>query len=251
MIVTAYKTHKIKVGEDIYQILDKYLPKLSENSVVAITSKIISITQGDVVKNDGIVNKEDLIKQEADFYIESQVPTPYGKIFLTRKDNHIAFSAGIDESNADGNYILWPKNLQVVTNKIWEYLRKKHKIKNLGMIVTDSRIIPARTGIVGFCLSWCGITATRDYSGTKDIFGRELKFTNISVIESLATAATYEMGETNEQTPLAVLSDLPIVTFQNRAPTNQELSDAVFPIEKDMYGVLLNAAKWLKGGGGK
>lgn len=247
MQVTAHKTHKISVGEEIYNILDDYLPKLSERSVVAITSKIISICQNNVVQI-GSIDKDELIKREADFYIESGVPTPYGKIFLTRKDNHIAFSAGIDESNADGNYILWPKKLQETTNKIWEYLRKKHKIKNLGIIITDSRIIPARTGIVGFCLSWCGIEAVNDFTGTQDIFGREIKFTKVSVIESLATAATFEIGETAEQTPLAVLTDLPTVKFQNRPPSKQELKDAVFPIEKDMYGVLLNVVKWKKGG---
>lgn len=250
MIVKAYKTHKIKVGEDIFQILDKYLPTLSDHSVVAITSKIISISQGDVVPNDGTIDKDELIKKEADFYIESKVATPYGKIFLTRKNNHIAFSAGIDESNADGNFILWPRNLQSATNKIWGYLRKKNNIKNLGVIVTDSRVTPVRTGIVGFCISWCGFEAVNDFSGNPDIFGRDLKFTKTSTIEPLAAAAAFEMGEADEQTPLAVITNLPNIKFQNHAPTKQELDEAVFPIEKDMYGVLLNATKWKKGGAG-
>ncbi len=129
MIVNAYKTHKIKVGDDLYEILDKYLPRLEENSVVAVTSKIISICQGDVVKNDGSVNKDELVKKEADYYIESGDETLYGKVFLTRKNGHIVFTAGIDESNADGNFILWPRNLQEATNNIWHYLRKNIILK--------------------------------------------------------------------------------------------------------------------------
>ncbi|HUQ84817.1 MAG TPA: coenzyme F420-0:L-glutamate ligase [Candidatus Limnocylindrales bacterium] len=248
MIVKSYKTHKIRVGDDLLKILDKYLPPLSENSVVAITSKIISITQGDVVKNDSLISKENLIKKEADFYIESDVPTPYGKIFLTRKNGHIVFTAGIDESNADGDFVLWPRNLQDVTNKIWEYLRKKNNIKNLGIIITDSRIIPVRTGIVGFCLSWCGFEPTNSFIGKNDIFGREIMVTNVSVIESLATSATVVMGETNEQTPLAIISDIPFVKFQDRIPNREELDSVIWPIEKDMYGKLLTAIKWKKGG---
>lgn len=251
MIVKPYKTHQIKVGDDLYKILDKYLPPLKENSVVAITSKIVSLCQGDVVPNDGSVTKDELVKKEADYFIESNTDTTYGKVFLTRKNGHIAFNAGIDESNADGQYVLWPKNLQETTNKIWEYLRDKNKIKNLGIIVTDSRLIPGATGVVGFCISWCGIKPFNEFTGKPDIFGREIKFTNVNVIESLAAGATVVMGETNEQTPLAVLSDLPFVDFQNRKPTKNELDSAIWPIEKDMYGVLLKSAKWQKGRGGK
>lgn len=249
MIVKSYKTHKIRVGDNLFEILDKYLPKLSEKSVVAIASKIISITQGDVVKNDGTINKDDLIMRESDYYIENSPDHPFGKVFLTRKNGHIVFFAGIDESNSDGNFILWPKNLQDVTNKIWDYLRQKNKIKNLGVIVTDSRIIPARTGIVGFCLSWCGFEAINDFIGKKDIFGQDIKITQVSVIEPLATSAVAMMGETFEQTPLVVLTDLPFVKFQNRKPTKEELEDVIYPIEKDMYGTLLQAVKWQKGGG--
>ncbi len=251
MIVKSYKTHKIKVGDDLFKILDKYLPPLSENSVVAITSKIISICQGDVVRDDGKINKEELIKQEADYYIESDLETPYGKIFLTRKEGHIVFSAGIDESNADGNFILWPKNLQATTNKIWAYLREKNKIKNLGIIITDSRLTPARTGVIGFTITWCGFKPFNEESGKLDLFGREIKFTNVNVIESLAASAALVMGEIAEQSPLAVITEVPFVQFQNRIPTNQELSDVAWPIEKDMYGPLLTSVKWLKGGSSK
>ena len=50
MKVTAYKTHKVDVGENIFKILDEYLPHLQENSVVAIASKIIAFCQKDVIK---------------------------------------------------------------------------------------------------------------------------------------------------------------------------------------------------------
>jgi dihydrofolate synthase / folylpolyglutamate synthase len=248
MIIKSHKTHKIKVGDDLFEILDNYLPNLQEKSVVAITSKIISICQGDVIKNDGTVDKEELIKKEADFYIESHVPTPYGKVFLTRRDGHIVFSAGIDESNADGNFILWPKNLQDITNKIWTYLRKKHNLKHLGIIITDSRLTPTRTGVTGFCMTWCGLKPFNEFSGQPDIFGRIIKFTNVNVIEALASSAALTMGETHEQTPLAVLTDIPFVQFQNRKPTQKELTDVSWPIEKDMYGALLTSVKWKKGG---
>src|SRR2546423_20425 len=95
---------------------------------------------------------------------------------------------------------------------------KTHKItvgedifKILGIIVTDSRVVPLRWGIIGIALSWCGFEALKDYSGQPDIFGRLMKFEKTSLIDSLATAATVTTGEGNEQKPLAVIEDLPFV----------------------------------------
>ena len=52
MNITAYKAHKIKPYENIFEILDKYLPRLQEKNIVAIASKIIGICEGRVVKID-------------------------------------------------------------------------------------------------------------------------------------------------------------------------------------------------------
>ncbi len=251
MIVKSYKTHKIKTRDNIYKILDKYLPNLKDKSIVAITSKIISITQKDVIPVKDVSDKDELIKKEADSYVEAPVPTPYGKVFLTRKNGHIVFTAGIDESNADGNYILWPRNLQKKTNDIWEYLKNKHKLKNLGIIITDSRFNPGRTGTLGFGMSWCGFEAVKNHVGEKDIFGRNIEWIKVNVIDSLATAAALAMGEAQEQTPLSVFTDLSFVKFQDRVPNKKELDAVIWPMEKDLYGKFLTAVKWQKGGGGK
>ena len=45
MITTAVKTHKITTTDkDILRILDRYMPRLAEGSIVAIASKIVAIT---------------------------------------------------------------------------------------------------------------------------------------------------------------------------------------------------------------
>lgn len=248
MKVTAYKTHKIAVGDDLYKTLDDYLPKLEERSIVAITSKIIATAQKDVIKDDGIIKKDDIVKQEADYYLEYPVDTPYGRTFLTRKNNFLVFAAGVDKSNSGDYYVLWPKHLQETTNTIWHYLRKKHNISNLGIVVTDSRLIPTRSGVVGFGLSWCGFQGLNDFVGKPDIYGHPLAMTKVNLVESLATSAVLVMGETNEQTPLAVIQDLPFVTFQKHVPTQEELDAMSWPIEKDMYGTLLTSVPWEKGG---
>jgi dihydrofolate synthase / folylpolyglutamate synthase len=247
MKVTAYKTHKVTVGEDIFAILDKYLPTLEENTVVAIASKIVAFCQNDVIKKEPGMEKRDLIEQEADYYLGDEYPRPFGQS-ISIKNFTLTASAGIDESNGNGYFVLWPKNLQEITNKIWEYLRDKHKINNFGVIITDSRVVPLRWGVIGIALSWCGFEALKDYTGEPDIFGRIMHVEKTSLIDSLATAATVTTGEGGEQKPLAVVEDLDFVTFQNRPPTSEEITHLQIALKDDLFEPLLSSVKWKKGG---
>jgi dihydrofolate synthase / folylpolyglutamate synthase len=245
MNIAAIKTHRITAKDrNLFKILDKYLKKIKDDSILAVTSKIVSITEGRFVKMDGI-NKDELIKQESQFYLPRS-QNPYG-ISFTITRNILAATAGIDESNGDGYYILWPKNPQKTANKIRAYLKKRFNLKNVGVIITDSKTSPMRWGVTSIALSYSGFKPLKDYIGKKDIFGRKFEFEKLSIIDSLATAASVVMGEGNEQTPLAVISDVPFVKFQDRNPTKKELREISITIDKDLYGPFLKNAKWKKG----
>lgn len=245
MKVTAIKTHKIIVGENIFAILDKYLPPIKEKSVVAVSSKIIALCQKDVIKKEPGKEKKDYIPFEADLYLDNEYPMKYGQV-ISIKNNILTASAGIDESNGDGYFILWPKDLQKITNKIWEDIRKRHTIKNLGVIVTDSRTIPLRWGVTGIALSWCGLEPLKSYIDKPDIFGNTMHSEKTSIIDSLATAATVTMGEGNEQQPLALIEDADFVTFQNHVPTNEEVANLRIELGDDLFEPLLRSVKWEK-----
>jgi len=247
MIVTAVKTLPIHSGDDLFSILDRFCPVLEENSVVAITSKIISLCQKRVVKIEPGVDKKKLIHEESDYYLTHEAMPKYGFITTITEDILIA-NAGVDESNGDGYYVLWPKDIQYVTNKIWTYLKNKNAIKNLGIIVTDSHSTMLRWGVTGICLSWCGFLPLKSYINSPDIFGRHFNSVNTSVIDGLAASAVYTMGEGNEQTPLAVISDIPHIQFVDHEPTHDELKSLKISLEDDLYAPLLSSVTWIKGG---
>lgn len=245
MIVNKFKTHKIKVGDNLYKILDKYLPKLEEKDVVVITSKILSITQGSVVKNDGKISKEELVKKEAQFYL----PEKYIKhgVHLTITDSALIASAGIDESNANGYFILWPKSPIKEAVRIWTYLRKKFSLNNLGVVITDSHGMILRRGLIGFGIGWCGFEPLRNYIGTPDIFGKLLNVSKSNIVDGLAATAVLEMGEGDEQTPLAVIKDANFIKFVYKSPTKKEIEEINIKINDDIYSALLTSVKWEKG----
>ena len=246
MKATAIKTKKVEVGDKLFDILDQSLPKLKEKDVVALASKIVAITQGRVLKNDGKIDKTELIKKESDYFLPEKYTT-FG-VHLTIKNNIIIASAGIDESNGHGYYILWPENLEQTTNEIWKYLRAKLKVKQLGVVITDSKLAPMRRGVTAIGLSWCGFEPIRNYVGKPDIYGRPLRVETLNIVDCIAAAAVLEMGEAYEQTPLGIVSDIGQIEFLDRTPTKQEIKDMKIELGEDVFTGLLTSVEWKKGG---
>jgi len=246
MIVKPVKTDRILPGQlTIFELLDKYMPELTERSVVAATSKIISLCEGRVVPFD-IADKQKLIEQESDYYLPP-TSNKYNYNFSIRNST-LTSMGGIDESNGDGVYILWPKNPQGSANEIRRYLKNRFKIKDVGVVVTDSTCVPMRWGTTGSALGYSGFRALNDYVGKPDLFGRPFKVSQAGVAIGLAAAAVLTMGEGTEQTPVAVISDVPFVQFQDRNPTKKELE--LFYLknkDEDLFAPFFNAVKWHRG----
>lgn len=249
MYVKAIKTRKMLPPKDNLWDLLLSIKELKENSVVAVTSKVVAIGEGRVVSIEN-QDKDELIIQESDKYLPRNLVPNEWAIYTIKNDMLVA-SAGIDESNGKGFYILWPEDPGLSAKNIWEFLRKKFAVKNLGVIITDSRLVPLRRGVVGIAISYFGFKPLKDYRGKKDIFGRELRMETSDIPDSLATAAVLEMGEGSEQTPLAVIEDIPYIEFiQGKyAPKNPD-SSFDMPEKDDLFYPFLSSVPWKKGGSG-
>lgn len=248
MKVTPVSTPIVTTDTDLFELLADRLTGLCEQSVVAVTSKIVSICEGRVVPIKDTENtheKDELIAKESTLYLPRS-ESSYNVSFAIR-DNILAPSAGIDESNGNGYYILWPENLQDSANRIRAFLRETFKLQHVGVIITDSKTSPLRWGVTGIALSHSGFRAINDYIGKKDLFGREFEYEKVNVMDSLAASAAIVMGEGAESTPLAVITDVPFVAFQSQDPTSQELQQLRIPLNEDLYGPFLSHAPWKKG----
>ena len=204
MNVRAIRTRVFREGDDLAAFIVAHVPKLKDGSILAVTSKIVALAEGAVVQTLTARAKDALIRAESEWQLQAK----HGKITL--KDGLLMWNAGIDESNAKGNLILLPKDSFVSAKKLRSSLLQNYKIRKLGIIITDSRVMPLRAGVVGVALGYAGFKGLRDYRGTKDMFGRKLKFTQTDIADSLATAAILTMGEWKEQRPLCIIEDAPV-----------------------------------------
>lgn len=241
MLVEAIKTKKIVSGDNLFTILDRTLPEIREGSVLAVTSKIVSICEGRIRKVENEAGKDEIVKKEADLYLNEK--NPYG-FYLTIKEGILIPNAGIDESNGNGNLILWPEDPWQSAKRIRKYLADRFDLENIGVVITDSKTTPLRWGTTGIALAFAGFQGLNDYIGKPDIFGRKLNSTKANVADGLAAAAVLEMGEGAEQTPLALIEDIKNIRFDSSSPSKREIADLQIAIQDDLYRPLLGKANW-------
>lgn len=239
MQIIPIKTRKfLPPQDDLYALLDEFCPELSDGDLLFITSKVLSIHQGRTILIDDVKDKDELIIKEAERYIpRSECPGSY--VIMTIKDGSLMPTAGIDASNSNGYYVLWPENSSLAAKEIHGYLCQKFRLKRLGVIITDSHSVPLRYGVVGKSTGFHGLNPIKDYRGKTDIFGREIKVSTVNVIDSLAATAVFGMGEGDEMTPLLILRDVEGVEFSIQDHTGEYFVDP----DQDIYSPLYRNMK--------
>lgn len=239
------KTRRVSAGQlTLEELIDEALTNVPDRSVLAITSKIVSLCENNVVAIEGS-DKAKLIENESEYYLSADY-SQYGHHFTITNSTLIA-SAGIDESNGDDCYILWPKDVQKTANDIRHYIMQRYNLAHFGVVITDSTCQPLRLGTTGIVLAHSGFRSLRNYVGTPDLFGRPFGVTRANVAGGLAAAAVLVMGEGTERIPLCEITDIEFVKFQEADPTADELEGMKISPKDDLFAPFINAVDWQKG----
>lgn len=212
-----------KEGEfDIFKALLEALEKnntvLEDQDVLVISTKYVSNSQGRLVELEKIKPSEEGLEVSKSFQLKSEIAEiiirESDKIFggiggfvITSSDNIMAPNAGIDKSNAKkGKAILYPTNPYQTAEEIRRKIFLKFFI-HVGIILVDSRLMPARIGTSGVAISCAGIEPVLDMRAKKDLDGNPLKVTFQAVVDNLATIANHKMGEGAESKPFAIIKN--------------------------------------------
>lgn len=247
MHVTAFRTPLIQAGDSLTDHIAKAVSELPEASFLVIASKVFSTCENRFVpKHSGTRDEKfQLVRQEAEWFTDPSA-SKY-EMMLTVKRNWMFVNAGIDESNADNQFILWPADPQRSVNQVWDWARQHYSVRQLGVIMTDSTSMVLNWGVFGRGIAHCGFWPLKSYIGQPDLHGRVMKMEQVSILQSVAAAAVLEMGEGNESTPLAVVTGVEPVTWHDHEPTSAELAELRISLEDDVYAPIITAAPWQKG----
>jgi coenzyme F420-0:L-glutamate ligase len=217
-----------KLTQRIRQALVGEKLEVRNGDILAITSKIVAISEGRIVELNRIApskkarslsNKYHILPEICELIIKEADSIIGGidGVILTLKNSTLMANAGIDKKNAGpGNVVLHPENSTRTAEQMRDdFLRTEGK--RIGVVITDSRTQPLRVGTIGLALAVSGFDPITDERGKPDLFGRPLLITRRALADELATAAEVLMGETDECVPVVLIRNAP-VTMTDSTP---------------------------------
>jgi coenzyme F420-0:L-glutamate ligase len=190
---------------------------LRDGDVIAISSKYASIAANRIVELADVQPTIDAQKLAARYQMDATVAQLvieeadhiFGGIalgfLLTMKGGVLSPNAGLDRSNIpSGKAVLLPKAPFALAEKLRHALQMRYGCR-VGVILTDSWLMPGRYGTTGVAIAMAGFQPIKDERGKQDLFGNPMAVTQVGVADSLAVCAQVVMGERDEATPFAVV----------------------------------------------
>jgi len=190
--------------------------RLRNGDVLVVSSKFIAISEGRVLSLDSVVPTPlarnlasrfsmppqlcELIVRESD-----EVLGGVTGFILALKDGLLSPNAGIDRSNIEsGKVVLYPTDPLDSASALVDAMEFRHGV-HIGVVVSDSRLMPTRRGTTGVALAAAGLQAVLDLRGKEDLFGNVLRVTSQAIADDLCSAAQMVMGESSEATPFVLV----------------------------------------------
>jgi coenzyme F420-0:L-glutamate ligase / coenzyme F420-1:gamma-L-glutamate ligase len=214
---------------------------IEDSDILVISSKYLSISEGRIKKLTRIKPSSQAIQASKQYHIDPKImelilresDEIFGGLYgfvLTSVHKVLAPNAGIDKSNVPkGSVVLYPKypyhSIETIRQKFMIDSRKR-----VGVVLSDSRILPMRKGTVGIALACCGFEPVIDLKGSCDLFGNILKYTSQNLADCLASIGTMIMGESNASTPVILIRGLNIKMTDKPVSSDTLSIDSKFDI---------------------
>lgn len=190
--------------------------ELKGGDILVLSSKYVSVSLGRVVQMSDVVASQDAVELSRAYRLDERTAEMilresdqilggmYGFI-LASIGGIIAPNAGIDRSNAeDDTLILYPDDAGGVAEELRRKIFMGMSI-HTGVIISDSRLMPARVGTTGVAIACAGMEPVMDMRSEPDLNGVPLKVTRQATADSLASIANHTMGEGAESIPIVII----------------------------------------------
>jgi coenzyme F420-0:L-glutamate ligase / coenzyme F420-1:gamma-L-glutamate ligase len=200
---------EVREGDDLATLLLEALvaqgEELIERDLVVVTSKVVSKSEGRVVRVDATeAAKVVLVEAESRRILRRR-----GSLRIT--ETHHGFvnaNAGVDLSNTDeGTAVLLPKDPDRSARRLRADLRRRSGV-DVAVVITDTFGRAWRNGVTDVAIGVAGLRPILDLRGTLDAGGRRLEATEVAIVDEVAGAANLVLGKA-AATPFAVLRGLP------------------------------------------
>ena len=190
---------EVRAGDDLAEVICAAEPDLRDGDVVVVTSKVVSKSEGRVVRGD----RESAIDGEAVRIVAERGGT---RIVETRHGFVLA-AAGVDASNVEaGTVALLPEDPDRSAARIRAGIRRRRGV-TVAVVVTDTFGRPWRDGLVDVAIGAAGIDVLADHRGQVDGYGNPLEMTVTAIADEIASAAELVKGKLGG-VPVAIVRGL-------------------------------------------
>lgn len=242
----------IQNGNDLGEIINNSLKEMSltleDGDILVLAQKIVSKAEGRLVNLTEVEPSEravDLAKStEKDprfvelVLRESNEVLRYrpGTVIVEHRLGFVCANAGIDHSNVNGPWgnpedwvLLLPEDPDQSADRIRQRLQQLNSGRSIGVLIIDSHGRAWRNGTVGVTIGLSNVPGIVDMRGKPDLFGYQLRVTQIAASDELAAAASLVMGQAAECVPVVHVRGFPYPLRET------ELRELIRPRELDMF----------------
>ena len=208
----------IHAGDNLPSIICENI-ELQDRDIVIAASTVVAKAEGEIFRLEAItpgkISLEIAARAGKDArFIEAVlsrsrevlVEKPF--MLVTTLSGHTCVNAGIDESNIENGFLLYPpESPDASASRLGQELEKLSG-KKLSVIVTDTNGRAFKIGQTGIAIGIYKIKPVKRWIGEKDLFGKDLEITEEAIADELAGAANLLMGEGADGIPVVVIRGL-------------------------------------------
>ncbi len=229
----------VRDGDNLAELILENI-QLENGNIVVITSKIVSKSEGRLVKPSSVTvsahakeiaerNGFDPIHVELALRESIDIVREDGVLITETKSGIVCNFSGVDKSNVpNDDFVLLPIDPDQSALTILDNLTKATGLR-LALIISDTQGRPWRKGSINVAIGCAGINAFKYNRGKKDLRGRVLKRSTICQIDEITALVEPLMGQANESIPVVIVRGYDYTEGEEKASAiNRQHKDDLF-----------------------
>lgn len=197
-------------------ILEAAGQEIQNGDVLVVAHKIVSKAEGRIVSLADVKPSPKAVKMAKEHGKDPRIMelilkesvqilrAKDGIIVSETRRGLVCANAGVDQSNVEGDSaVLLPVDPDMSASMLKDAVKKKAG-KEIAVIITDTFGRPFREGQTNVAIGVAGISPIRSYIGSRDMYGRKLRVSEIAIADEIASAAELVMGKA-EGVPVAII----------------------------------------------
>ena len=204
------------LGNIILKAIKQNRLEIMDGDILVVAHKIVSKAEGRIVRLAGVKPSPKAIKMAKEHSKDPRIMelilkestqilrAKNGIIVSETKGGLVCANAGVDQSNVEGDAaLLLPVDPDRSASRLLDTVKKKTG-KEIAVVIMDTFGRPFREGQVNVAIGVAGMSPIKSYIGSKDMYGRKLRVSEIAVADEIASAAELVMGK-SEGVPAAIM----------------------------------------------